>query len=343
LSAPSLRPSDPDDLKLDDPKNVGRGPGPPEEPAAGRRGQVGLRVAFYFLLMLFVMAFATTLVLTLVKGPEFVERLSTPEEFQKLGAVLLLLVQAAILPFVFLATLVFAKLGDKKRLVDLGFGIGPPTGRQVAGAGALALIVWGAWHFASRPFVTLKAVAWSSEDLEKFKPFLPLEGWGWVVLGLGFLGAALVEEIIFRGYVYSTLRERFAWVNAAGLTTVLFIAFHATPAQIDAVALINTFLIGMVLAAVRERCGSIWPGALFQCVWNLTLACVLARPLSGLEFPRTQKYEITGPTALTGGAYGPEASWLLTGFLLLILLTLAFWLEDGASPNTDADKLSETS
>lgn len=149
----------------------------------------------------------------------------------------------------------------------------------------------------------------------------------------GFLGAALFEEVVFRGYLYSTLRERFPWVHAAGISSVLFTLLHGGNPGVGTVALVNTFLLGLGLAMAREATGGLWWSTLFHAGWNFLLGCVLSLPLSGIRLGGFREVTVEGPTTLSGGSYGPEASWLL-GLLLLLTVVGGAWRLGGVPEGT---------
>jgi hypothetical protein len=71
---------------------------------------------------------------------------------------------------------------------------------------------------------------------------------------------------------------------------------------------------------------------LLQTGWNLLLGCFLSLRVSGLDFPRYANVEVRGAEAITGGEYGPEGSWLMTGLLLGLVALAAFWVERGRPP-----------
>ena len=84
----------------------------------------------------------------------------------------------------------------------------------------------------------------------------------------GFLAAACLEEWILRGYIFSTLREQLSWVHAAGVAALLFVLLSLANTDIEAAGLVNTFLLGLLLGAMRELTGSLWPGVFFHAAWN---------------------------------------------------------------------------
>lgn len=73
-----------------------------------------------------------------------------------------------------------------------------------------------------------------------------------------------VEEIIFRGYLYTAFRKYFSFVFSVLVTSFLFSFIHA-----DVFALIPIFCIGFVLSVVYEYTGSIVSSFTAHALWNL--------------------------------------------------------------------------
>jgi len=68
--------------------------------------------------------------------------------------------------------------------------------------------------------------------------------------------APLCEELFFRGFFFGGLREKLPFPIAAGVSAVLFGLVHLTAANL--VAGLQLAFLGLVLAAVYERTGSLW-------------------------------------------------------------------------------------
>ncbi len=79
---------------------------------------------------------------------------------------------------------------------------------------------------------------------------------GLVVIATGALvifGAPIVEELLFRGFLFAKLRLHMPFVFAAALSGSLFSFAHGDPGLI-----IPFTIIGMLLAYVYERTGTLW-------------------------------------------------------------------------------------
>lgn len=81
----------------------------------------------------------------------------------------------------------------------------------------------------------------------------------------------LAEEIIVRGFIYSSLRKAMKVIPAALITSLLFASAHlpeggaAGPLYIAA---IDTFVLSLVLIYLREKTGSLWAGICLHALKN---------------------------------------------------------------------------
>jgi membrane protease YdiL (CAAX protease family) len=128
----------------------------------------------------------------------------------------------------------------------------------------------------------------------------------------GFLVQGGVEELVIRGYIYHALRERWRRGTAVLVSSLVFAALHGANPDFSLVALLNTFLAGVIFAFLVERSGSLWSATLAHGVWNFAVSCLLSLPVSGVSLPHLFQLSVAGPELLTGGGFGPEGSLLLT-------------------------------
>ncbi|MFL5578174.1 MAG: CPBP family intramembrane glutamic endopeptidase [Gemmatimonadaceae bacterium] len=119
--------------------------------------------------------------------------------------------------------------------------------------------------------------------------------------------AAFWEELMFRGYPFAVLRERFGPRLALGVTSLVFGVVHAqnpgaAPLPVLMVVVAGVFLGGVMLAT--RSLYAAW-GAHFA--WNWTMAAIFHMAVSGAGFP-TPNYRVVevGPDWLTGGSWGTE-------------------------------------
>ncbi len=139
-------------------------------------------------------------------------------------------------------------------------------------------------------------------------------GWGSVApLVGGFLSsllAAILEEIIFRGYLYRLSAKLLGTWGALALTSALFGAAHsfnrgATVGSSVAIALEAGLLLGSAYALTQR----LWLPIGLHLGWNFAEGSIFGMSVSGFT---TKGSLITGTlhgrNLLTGGIFGPEAS-----------------------------------
>lgn len=129
----------------------------------------------------------------------------------------------------------------------------------------------------------------------------------WAALAL-LLPAALVEELLFRGYLFTTLVEGMGTRAAIGVTSALFGAAHLFNPDPSVTSLAAVATAGAFLGAVRAATGSLVAATVAHVAVNYAQAVVVHAPVSGIALP-TPGYRAvaTGPAWLTGGEWGPEA------------------------------------
>jgi len=91
-----------------------------------------------------------------------------------------------------------------------------------------------------------------------------------VYLSLAIL-PPIAEEVLFRGYLFSSLRAKYRLRYAAIITSILFGIAHlqfGSGAPLLWVAAIDTFVLSMVLCYLRERTGSIGASVMLHILKN---------------------------------------------------------------------------
>ncbi len=141
---------------------------------------------------------------------------------------------------------------------------------------------------------------------------------------LVLLAGSLAEELMFRGYPFQRLVEAIGPGGAILVFSALFGLVHLTNPGASFWGLLDTVVIGIVLSLAYLRTGALWLPWGFHFAWNATLGLVFGLPVSGLRlFNAVIHTTANGPSWLTGGAYGLEAS--LPGALVVLLALLIVW------------------
>lgn len=145
------------------------------------------------------------------------------------------------------------------------------------------------------------------------------------------LVAALGEEWLFRGYPLTRLASALGRGWAVLLMSLLFAAAHLSSAGSNALVLFNIVIGSVVVGSLRFTPGGIPAAWGFHFVWNCTQALVGANlSIENLDVPGVIFIQ-SGPTIVSGGAFGPEAGIGATVSTVVVLaLLFAFFRRQGS-------------
>lgn len=202
-----------------------------------------------------------------------------------------------------------------RRRVPLELGAGVAVGAGVLATPVLLLAAAGAYRYVPEPGSVGGWLAVSGISLAAFA--IP----------------AAAEEAVFRGYLFRTLVEGGGSVLAVGVTSVLFTAVHGSNPNVTAFGLVNIFLAGILLGLAVLRTGTLWFASAVHVGWNWVMAGPLDLPVSGIGGWDVPLYDVagTGPTWLTGGAFGPEGGLVGTAAVGLGIATVGWMTRPGAA------------
>ncbi|MDR0764443.1 MAG: CPBP family intramembrane metalloprotease [Synergistaceae bacterium] len=110
--------------------------------------------------------------------------------------------------------------------------------------------------------LTIVSVNWPGEDLPRRVGAARA-----LKMAADGVGAALVEEIFFRGWLQPMLRKKFRAAAAVILTSAVFASAHVFVAQTS--FMIAVFFMGCVMCGLRERHGDIAAPTLFHAAGNI--------------------------------------------------------------------------
>jgi membrane protease YdiL (CAAX protease family) len=139
-------------------------------------------------------------------------------------------------------------------------------------------------------------------------------GGGSVPVAVTLLGsltaAAAAEELLFRGLVFRRLEARTGTGVALAVSAALFGAIHmVNPEATLWGAIAIAVEAGLMLGAVYVATRTLWLPIGLHLGWNFAAAGIFGTEVSGAGMPQGLLRGVTsGPTALSGGAFGPEAS-----------------------------------
>lgn len=224
------------------------------------------------------------------------------------------LLLAVVLLALFIWLLNTADHVEDHRLAAMGLPLVPGAMRQLltgvvlgflmVGLAVIPMVIWGemslAVHRSSRTPVRILTIL--------------------AILVFG----SLAEELMFRGYPFQRLQKGIGSIGAIAVFSLLFGAVHFLNPGASVWGLVNTVLIGIVLAMAYLRTRALWLPWGVHFAWNATLGLVLGLPVSGLRiFNVAVRTTARGPLWLTGGSYGIEGSF--SGALVVLIGLGVVW------------------
>ena len=145
------------------------------------------------------------------------------------------------------------------------------------------------------------------------------------------LKAGVTEEMLFRGYMMTLVRERWSRRAAILAPSVLFACAHLigletfSPAGV-ALLVVSGSLVGIMFSLVADRSGSVSNGVLMHTLWNLVMATSLLHITPAGETYGSPVFSLIipdGPLLLTGGSFGAETSAIaMAGYAAVCCLAL---------------------
>ncbi|MFE7856785.1 CPBP family intramembrane glutamic endopeptidase [Streptomyces sp. NPDC057403] len=155
-----------------------------------------------------------------------------------------------------------------------------------------------------------------------------VHGFGSLTGAIGLVGfmaaAAVTEELMFRGLLFRLVERRLGTYAALALSSVLFGAMHlfnehATLLGAVAIAIEAGGMLGAAYVATR----SLWLPIGLHFGWNFAESGIFGTEVSGNGATHgLLDASTSGPTLITGGGFGPEAS--LYSMLFGVLVTIVF-------------------
>lgn len=96
----------------------------------------------------------------------------------------------------------------------------------------------------------------------------------WVLFAAAAIGAPIAEELLFRGFLFTGLRATpLGFAGAAGVSSLLWAMMHA---NYSSYGILLVLAIGLLLAYVRDRTGSLIPAIACHAVYNGIVVLALA-------------------------------------------------------------------
>lgn len=162
-----------------------------------------------------------------------------------------------------------------------------------------------------------------TKDLKIISVQLPKTIWEYLLF---FISVSLLEEVTTRGALQHMLLEsKNIWI-ATLLPSVFFGLIHIGNQSVTALAIINTILVGVVLAMITHRTKSLYFALGFHFAWNFFLSIIFGMSVSGNDFKGhvVLNTQLVHSSIFNGGNYGVEGGIYCTILMLGILIYLFY-------------------
>jgi uncharacterized protein len=148
------------------------------------------------------------------------------------------------------------------------------------------------------------------------------------VIGLYFIGfifVAINEELFFRGYVITTLRQTKSVPILYIVSALVFGIAHTGNPNVHVLGIVNVGLIGLFFAYMFIQTKSLWMSMGYHFTWNFFQGNILGFNVSGTE--GNGLFHINSADNIwTGGSFGVEASIWTSLFILVGFLVTRFYI-----------------
>jgi len=124
-----------------------------------------------------------------------------------------------------------------------------------------------------------------------------------------FLGAAILEELLFRGVVFRLVEEwTGTWIALAVSAAIFGLSHAANPGATGISSLAIALEAGILLGAAYVVTRNLWLPIGLHFAWNFFEGPVFGTQVSGREFLQNAvTANLSGPSWITGGSFGSEA------------------------------------
>lgn len=154
-----------------------------------------------------------------------------------------------------------------------------------------------------------------------------------VLFGGGFIIQGTMEELLCRGFLFYTLKDKISLPVAVTISTIMFIIPHwsslfAGETIYGVIGIINLILISLIFSLLTICFQNIWAACGLHSFWNFILSSILGLNLSGNNKNTTAIFNMqsVGNNIWNGSIYGIEASVITTLILGIFLILLwVYW------------------
>ena len=144
-----------------------------------------------------------------------------------------------------------------------------------------------------------------------------------------FIFQALLEEILFRGYLMPFFSKVIGIKFTIILLSFLFTCIHLFNPNLDVIGLANVFLAGVTFSLIYYYTGNLWLVGAMHTLWNFILGFIVGSQISGIITYNSVFFSIPveNKDLISGGVFGFEASIVTTIVELTISLFVIYLIK----------------
>ncbi|MDH6306438.1 membrane protease YdiL (CAAX protease family) [Parabacteroides sp. PF5-5] len=196
---------------------------------------------------------------------------------------------------------------NKKKMTDLGFSLRGHVKEFWTGSG-IAIVIMLISFGILLLFKQIGAEA-NAFDVGAFLSALVL-----------FIGVAVFEEVLCRGYILGTLMDSMNKYAALIISSAIFALMHLPNNHIAPLPVFNLFLAGILLGSAYIYTRNLWFPIGMHLFWNFTQGTLLGFNVSGQEIYSILRLEYPENNFFNGGAFGLEGSFLISAFSIAAIV-----------------------
>jgi membrane protease YdiL (CAAX protease family) len=276
-----------------------------------------------FIMVMLLSTMGVTLVLSLIaQGLYSGQDLTTSTIPTNVFIVEMIMQVLMYLAPVFITLWVMAKYFDKRSIIDFGFRLRKRWWLDLIFGLALGSLLMAIIFLIERAFGWIQVVSHNTNAIYPI-PFIL----GIIAEVFLFIGVAIFEEGIVRGYLLRNMAEGFHWGKITGkvavlisfvITSVVFGFLHNSNPSITWLGIVNLGISGLFLGLGYILAGDLAIPIGLHVAWNIFQGTVFGFPVSGMTAAvSVLRVFQTGPALITGGEFGPEGG-LLVLFIFIV-------------------------
>jgi uncharacterized protein len=250
----------------------------PDDPPWGVLAGVGVAVGMFVLMLALQIAFVVPYALTLRgQDPQKIVEILQNDKTVVLLSVLSII--PAHLLTLLLAWAVVTNFGKRPFWATLGWGWSPRFGRvEIFFLLGVTLAMLGTGQ--------LMVLAFGDQETSLTRMLASSAATRYAVAALATFTAPLVEEVVYRGVLYSALRRRLGAAASVLAVVALFAAIHFPQYRESAAALVTITLLSLVLTVVRAWTGRLLPCFVIHLLFNgITSVFIVLAPQAAEKSP----------------------------------------------------------